>query len=759
MSIRADVAASRNGGRSVAQNEPWNALFGADGSAAGIPLGTAQWMSPQLAIERFGVPGHLDSGHVFIGDAFDNQSTALAYRDDRHVCLVSGSRGGKGVGVIVPNLCFWPGSAIVVDPKGENATVTARRRGAGSAYSHSMGQKVCILDPFNEVQLPAFLKARYNPLDAIDPESDFAIDDAGRVAAAIVVVESRNDPYWEEAARNLIKGLILHVLSAPSLKQHRNLLAVRRLLTQGDWLSIETLRQAGDTDMPSAFNLLWQQMRRNSAFNGVVAGVGEQMASMADKQRSGVMESARTNTEFLDSSPMQRLLEKSDFDLGELKTNPRGLTIYLTLPARFMATHYRWLRLMISLAIGEMERIKGRPATGHPTLFLLDEFAGLKRMEVVEHAAAQAAGFGVKFLFVVQNLPQIEDLYEKSWETFLGNSGLKLFFQIDDDFTRSYLARQLGETETTRQSRSGSEAQSNSFSKTAGQSTAQNYGESTSRRPILNFRTSKQASSGSSNSSSSSDSWGNSTSTTQGWGEAVHKRSLLNPDEIGRMLARNDDRRRPGYPGLVLALIPGEHPLLARRVNYFESPQFLGYFDPHPDHPPPPTLAELSARTTEPPLRLVEPPRARSLSMMPSWSYLVIAALFIGVPLLLSRWPASTSSGVTYSPPPSSAPSSEVSVNYAQGVADWDLLKIWVSYQKGEDRRAGIDYWSANRNVRNHLSCEEASEQYSGNSRSQAQFGAGCLASQNHLQPIDLRRNTDPQYKAGFNDQAKRSPL
>ena len=133
-------------------------------------------------------------------------------------------------------------------------------------------------------------------------------------------------------------------------------------------------------------------MRRNHAFDGVVAGVGEQMIAMADKQRSGVLEAARTNTEFLDSIPMQRLLETSDFDLGELKTNPQGLTIYLTLPQRFMETHYRWLRLMITLAVGEMERIKGRPATGHPTLFLLDEFAGLKRMEVIENAAAQAAG-------------------------------------------------------------------------------------------------------------------------------------------------------------------------------------------------------------------------------------------------------------------------------------------------------------------------------------------------------------------------------
>ena len=49
--------------------------------------------------------------------------------------------------------------------------------------------------------------------------------------------------------------------------------------------------------------------------------------------------------------------------------------------------------------------MRGRPATGHPILMLLDEFAGLKRMEVIETAAgAQIAGYGVKLFFVLQSL-------------------------------------------------------------------------------------------------------------------------------------------------------------------------------------------------------------------------------------------------------------------------------------------------------------------------------------------------------------------
>jgi type IV secretory pathway TraG/TraD family ATPase VirD4 len=389
--------ASRTYEAAPAQTGEWEAVFGQTGAGAGIPLGTARWMDPETGVAKFRYSGSLYPGRAWIGEGFDSEASPLGYQDDRHVCLVSGSRGGKGVGVIVPNLCFW----------------------------------------------------------------------------------RRTDPYWELAGRNLIKGLILHVLSATYLAKDRNLITVRRLLTQGDWITLGKVRSAGvNEELPSAFEILWSQMRMNPAFNGVVAGVGEQMIAMADKQRSGVLEAARTNTEFLDSLPMQRLLETSDFDLGELKTNPKGLSIYLTLPQRFMETHYRWLRLMITLAVGEMERIKGRPATGNPTLFVLDEFAGLKRMEVIENAAAQAAGMGIKFLFVVQNLAQLNEIYEKSWETFFGNSGLKLFFQIDDDFSRSYLSRQLGELETLRQTRSGSQSQSTSWSTSNGRSSSTNVGAS-----------------------------------------------------------------------------------------------------------------------------------------------------------------------------------------------------------------------------------------------------------------------------------------
>ena len=577
-----------------------------------VPLGTAQWMGLREATQRLGMPADNLSDRMWLGEAFDAEATALGYTDDRHVTLISGTRGGKGAGVIVPNLCRWRGSCIVIDPKGENATVTARRRGGGSDYTHGLGQEVRILDPFGEVPLASELKARFNPLDVIDPDGDLAVDDAGRIAAAIIVRESKNDPFWEDAARGLMKGLILHVLTFPSFKEIRNLVTVRKLLMEGDWLGIESARAMGVEKLPTPFAMLWQSMIRNKAFGGVVSGVGEQMFTMADKAEktlSGILEQARTSTVFLDGAPMRRLLEKSDFDLAAIKTSARGLTIYLTLPQRYMDTHFRWLRLMVTLALGEMERIKGRPKAGHPTLFLLDEFPGLKRMEVIENAVAQAAGFGVKFFFVTQNLPQLKHEYEENWETFISNSGLKIFFQVDDHFSREYLSNLLGEREVHRRSRSSSDSQSTSTSTTKGRSSTNTTGESATRsqggtyygffvaKPrIVNHSASYGTSASRADGTSSSRSDSQSNSKTDGWSDGVHKRPLLSPDEIGRFLSRIDDKSNPAYPGLILALMPGQHPLAARRINYFQSPKFEGCFDPHPDHPPPLTLAELATR-------------------------------------------------------------------------------------------------------------------------------------------------------------------
>ena len=632
-------------------------------------IATAEWADPAEVEQRY----LYRDGTVWLGRSASENQAPLGYKDDRHVCLVGGSRGGKGTTGIVPTLITWPGSICVLDPKGENATITAARRAQGSKYCEGMGQTVRVVDPFKAAQIDDALRGCFNPLDALDPQNPETIDEAGRIADAVVVIhESSNDPFWDESARAMVKGLILHVLTAPTYEGRRSLVTLRKLITRGDWESVEALRASGDKNIPPAHGLLWRGLANNQAFDGLVAGIGESFTNMllnSPKQYESVLQVANRNTEFIDSPAMQACLEASDFQLAELKTRPEGLSLYLCLPQRYMSTHFRWLRMMISLTVTEMEKVRGRPATGYPILLLLDEFAGLKRMEVVENAVAQIAGYGVKMFFVLQSLEQLKAVYKDNWETFLANSGLRVFFNLEDNFSREYVSKLIGETEVIREVRSSnesttesegtsrsttiSESQTKGRSRSTGISDSEGTNRSTNTGTSGGVNTSRSTgkststgmnwtpeyflwfevnnpkeftrSRGESSSTSEtqgeskgwsqgqsqgvssstsrsvtdgeSESWtkgtsetegttqGTSKSQTSGTSENIQKRALVTPDEIGQLFARVDDRGRAAYPGLALVVISGARPVAVRRVNYYEDYQFLGLFDPHPDHP------------------------------------------------------------------------------------------------------------------------------------------------------------------------------
>ncbi|MBZ5608794.1 MAG: type IV secretory system conjugative DNA transfer family protein [Acidobacteriia bacterium] len=609
-------------------------------------IATAAWADPDEVEERY--PYH--DGTVWLGRSGSEGRMPLGYLDDRHVCLVGGSRGGKGTTSIIPALVTWPGSICVVDPKGENATITAARRGGGSTHCKGMGQTVKVLDPFQSAQVADSLRGRFNPLDTLDPKAEETVDEAGRIADAIVVVHEggTNDPFWDESARSMVKGLLLHVLTSPQYEGRRNLVTLRKLITRGDWENAEILRDAGEKDIPPAHGLLWTGLSNNRAFDGLIAGAGDSFTNMlinSPKQYESVLQVANRNTEFIDSPAMQRLLEASDFQLSELKTRPEGLSLYLCLPQRYMNTHYRWLRMMISLTVTEMEKVRGRPATGHPILMVLDEFAGLKRMEVIETAAAQIAGYGVKLFFVLQSLEQLKATYKDNWETFLANSGLKVFFNLEDNFSRDYVSKLIGETEVIREVRSetDSTSQSESHSRSSSTGTSESDGTNSStssgrsggsnwsRTKGKTFNTGRSwtptslflvggfgkenvqkndsrswsnslstgksrgwnegrsdgVSHGTSRSETegTSDTTGTSESRSAGSSETIQKRALVTPDEIGQLFARVDDRAQGVFPGLALVVISGAPPVALRRVNYYEDFQFVGLFDPNPDYP------------------------------------------------------------------------------------------------------------------------------------------------------------------------------
>ncbi|MFD2845219.1 type IV secretory system conjugative DNA transfer family protein [Paracoccus cavernae] len=145
----------------------------------------------------------------------------LRYDGPAHLLTLAPTRAGKGVGTIIPNLLTAKRSVLVIDPKGENARITARARsGLGPVH---------VFDPFGVTGLPT---AACNPLDRLQRGSPDLGEDAAALAEALVMDPPGqiSEAHWNEEAKALLAGLILFVVCHEEAGR-RTLVSVREYLT------------------------------------------------------------------------------------------------------------------------------------------------------------------------------------------------------------------------------------------------------------------------------------------------------------------------------------------------------------------------------------------------------------------------------------------------------------------------------------------------------------------------------------------------
>ena len=359
-----------------------------------------------------------EAGDFFIGH--DKKLREIGVKTDRHAITIAGSRSGKGACVIIPNLRRWPHNALVVDPKGENAVHTWKERQA-------LGSKVYVLDPFETPEIPAELRASFNPLESVDPKSLRAGSDLKVISDGLV---KRHDPkhaQWDNGAVSLLAGIMAFVIeNAP--EDERNLKSVRDIL----------MRDRDD---------LYEIAQNMKACTGcdslaVTAGTILMAAIESDKgMEKDYLARAREETEWLTFTAMIPVIEKSTFSLSDLKNG--NASVYVVLPPEYLEEHSSFLRLFVRCAINEMA--KGGSGKGEKCLFILDEFAALGRIDEVAKSCGLMPSYGVHLWPFLQDLGQLIRIYDRNGaETFFGNSDLHQFFGNTDPLTLQHISDRFG---------------------------------------------------------------------------------------------------------------------------------------------------------------------------------------------------------------------------------------------------------------------------------------------------------------------------
>lgn len=504
---------------------------------------------------KTGIETLLTNEHGLIVGRLNNE--LLRYKTDAHVLTVSPTGGGKTTGAIIPNLLDHPGSALVIDIRGETVAKTANSK-------RLQGHQVIVLDPYNITNYE-WGRDTYNPLDRLISHTDNLTSDdrIQRLVSALMFDPSgrmSNEPIWDNATKNLLSGLIAYCIRYCPSYRH-SLIEVLDILNYTPkelenfiaeiLVLIETNEEAkSDRQLKSLVKILTE---------------GKSTTKVTDN----AIIQAQTLLTWVGNRSFKDMLDVSTFTFDDLQDTKK--TIYIVIPEEFIDNCASWTRIIIESAIFSTKDVYSSKGISTDALkqedrilFLLDELPAFGQLDVISKGMATLRGRGVNLWLFVQNLAQLDDVYgEKKARTIIGNASAIQVFKSVEVEELEYFSKLIGEefydvqtvsigdsnTEGTSDSSGTSITLSNSVSvsNTTGtgdsisESTSSNWNRSLSNTTNKSRSTNKSFSHGDGINSSSSKGW-NSGKTGN------YERNLLASNRVGmnnsRGLSANSSKGR-----------------------------------------------------------------------------------------------------------------------------------------------------------------------------------------------------------------------
>ena len=330
-----------------------------------------------------------DIGYRILADGVTVSNDTWATGIANHDLIIGPTGGGKTRGYVLPNLLSSQESFVVTDSKG-----TLRRQVGG--ILERRGFRVLELD-FSDLLHSQW---GYNPLRFIrydEQRGCWNEQDIITVAAALVPVENRTQPFWEYAARNLLEALIGYTLECLPAEEH-DLTSVARLFSEAEtWVLDELMRELCAIDPASFTAMRWkgiQTCRRADKMYGSVLGILAQKIS-----------------NFSFSGAQEMFINPNQIDFAAISHTPTAVFVRVS-DNDFSLANLTSLFYMqaLQMLIAEAD---SRPDNRLqiPVRLYLDDFANLivpdmdKIISVIRSRAISVS-------IVLQSITQLEGLYD-----------------------------------------------------------------------------------------------------------------------------------------------------------------------------------------------------------------------------------------------------------------------------------------------------------------------------------------------------------
>ena len=301
------------------------------------------------------------------------------------------------------------------DPKGELYDRTA-------GYLKQHGYEIKVLN----LVKPQYSDG-YNPLKHISSEIDVDV-----IANTIVKGQKTDgggsDPFWDDSAEMLLKALIYYLMAARP-EEEQNLAScaelVRAANSNGGSNLLTELISKLPYDHPARMNYKSIEIAPEKTYSSILSTLQSKLGKFDSKEIAEL-----TSTDTIDFE-----------EIGNKKTAVYVISSDTHTAYDFLLTIF--FSQMIQQLYNYADDNGG--ALKVPTYFILDEFANIGKIPDFDKKISTSRSRGISFSVILQNLDQLEAVYEKSYETIMGNCDTHVFLGSNSFKTVEYFSKALGE--------------------------------------------------------------------------------------------------------------------------------------------------------------------------------------------------------------------------------------------------------------------------------------------------------------------------
>ena len=345
----------------------------------------------------------------------ENNYLPVDKRGNVNVLVVGGSGSGKSASYSIPNAYQLLGSYVFTDPKGELYDKTA-------GYLKQNGYKIKVLNLVH----PQYSDG-YNPLMHVASEIDVDVI-AHTIVKGQKSADSTADPFWDDSAETLLKALIYYLL-ATRPEEEQNLASCAELVRAansngGSNLLTELMSQL-PYDHPARMNYKSIEIAPEKTYSSILSTLQSKLGKFDSKDIAELTSTDTINFE----------------EIGQQKT-----AVYVISPD----THTTF-NFLLTIFFAQMIQQLYDYADNNggslpiPTYFILDEFANIGQIPDFDQKISTSRSRKIQFSVILQNLDQLEAIYDKSYETIIGNCDTHLFLGSNSQKTVEYFSKALGE--------------------------------------------------------------------------------------------------------------------------------------------------------------------------------------------------------------------------------------------------------------------------------------------------------------------------